>query len=541
MFFPRLAVLVLVAAALGIPTAAPTQAQAAAPTCTQTGTAGADRLVGTSRKDVLCGKGGNDVLIGKGGNDVLVGGGGKDRMVGGAGDDRHDGGAGFDTVSYDDRTTAVTARLDGTRSGVSGERDAVVASEALIGGDGNDTLFGDEADNTIAGGDGNDALIGGEGIDDLDGGAGINTCDSTPGEPVESSCRHDVSGPEIVSLTTSQESYEPGATFTITAQITDDSGVDLAGAVYYTADVQNDFCDQFMTKVGGTSRNGTWEMTCTVPASVRNGVYTATPFAGDIMGNWTNTNGGSEDDTRATFTIFGGTDDGFGPSIESVTTSQETYEPGDPFVLSIHVVDPSGVDHVSANSSIDHYTPTICDGGFELASGTPQDGVWEQTCTTPALIRNGTYVVTPYARDAAGNWTNSSGGVLDDTRGGFTVAGASDDADPPQVVSMETDAASYAPGDPFTLTMHVLDASGADLVGAYFTRSGVQNDFCDQTLTLTAGTPQDGTWTLQCAVPSTAPVGSYTAHPYARDVIGNYAAINGGPPIGLSATFDIVE
>ena len=69
--------------------------------CTKSGKAGNDVLIGGPGNDVLCGKGGRDRLIGRGGNDVLVGGTGPDYLSGGPGNDRilaEDGG-GRDVVS----------------------------------------------------------------------------------------------------------------------------------------------------------------------------------------------------------------------------------------------------------------------------------------------------------------------------------------------------------------------------------------------------------------------------------------------------------
>ncbi|GAA1937485.1 hypothetical protein GCM10009775_31900 [Microbacterium aoyamense] len=89
------------------------------PSCTKTGTAGNDLLIGGGGPDVLCGLGGRDVLFGGGGPDHL------------------------------------------------------------IGGDGNDLLSGDGGDDQLDGGGGVDLLIGGSGVDDLDGGPGKDVCIDT--------------------------------------------------------------------------------------------------------------------------------------------------------------------------------------------------------------------------------------------------------------------------------------------------------------------------------------------------------------------------
>jgi serralysin len=89
-------------------------------------------------------------------------------------------------VTYVDHLASVNASLDGVANdGQTGERDNVLNSENLIGGNGNDTLVGNAGANVLRGllGDdrlfgraGNDTLIGSEGTDFADGGAGVDHC-----------------------------------------------------------------------------------------------------------------------------------------------------------------------------------------------------------------------------------------------------------------------------------------------------------------------------------------------------------------------------
>ncbi|MEN5036762.1 calcium-binding protein [Pseudomonas sp. TWI929] len=126
-----------------------TSAQITAPFQTQTGTAGADTLIGLAGyADTLSGLDGDDVLSGLGGDDLLDGGLGADTLSGGAGNDTLDGGDGDDRLAGDD------------------------GQDILLGGLGADTLDGGNGDDTLDGGDGNDTLDGGQGQDTLIGGQG---------------------------------------------------------------------------------------------------------------------------------------------------------------------------------------------------------------------------------------------------------------------------------------------------------------------------------------------------------------------------------
>lgn len=159
--------------------------------CTQTGTAGNDKLTGTPANDVLCGLGGNDTLIGQDGNDVLVGGTGNDFLVPGKGNDLALGEVGSkDTVSFDGSPGPVIANLGkGTVQGKQGF-DQLVGVENARGTTKSDTLKGSGAKNELKGLKGrdklsgqkkSDRLIGGAGNDRLDGGPGDDFCLQGPG------------------------------------------------------------------------------------------------------------------------------------------------------------------------------------------------------------------------------------------------------------------------------------------------------------------------------------------------------------------------
>jgi Ca2+-binding RTX toxin-like protein len=105
---------------------------------------------------------------------TLSGGAGDDTLRGGAAADMFAGGPGEDVVTYDDRTSGLSASLDGqANDGLPGEGDRIgLDVEDLTGGAGNDALAGDLRDNVIDGGPGNDAVTGGRGDDTLTGNTG---------------------------------------------------------------------------------------------------------------------------------------------------------------------------------------------------------------------------------------------------------------------------------------------------------------------------------------------------------------------------------
>ena len=159
------------------------------------GTAGSETITGTAGDDTICARGGADTIRSGAGDDLVYGEGGRDFVLGESGDDSLDGGAGRDTfargggtgadlisgdvgvdvVSYSDRTTAVTAQINGMPTsggaedvGASGNLDTISTSvEGLVGGAAGDTLRGNAAANTLVGGPGADRMLGLNGNDRL--------------------------------------------------------------------------------------------------------------------------------------------------------------------------------------------------------------------------------------------------------------------------------------------------------------------------------------------------------------------------------------
>ena len=155
------------------------------------GEGGSDVVDGGPGADIV--NGGGIVLIGADGKDDLLGGSGPDILHGGRGDDTLDGGpgademhgdAGRDTVTYEQRTGAVTVTLNGQPDdGEKGEGDNVFPDvEEVLGGRVADTITGDEEANTVDGGRGQDLIDGGLGRDVLAGGEGADVVRARDGE-----------------------------------------------------------------------------------------------------------------------------------------------------------------------------------------------------------------------------------------------------------------------------------------------------------------------------------------------------------------------
>ena len=106
------------------------------------------------------------------------------------------------------------------------------------------------------------------------------------------SATDDAIGPDIQSLTVTPASARPGDTVTISMAVTDETGVQDVSFYMEVGGTQNDICGgQSTSRVSGDALSGTWEKVCTIPNPVLNGTYVLTPYAQDVLGQWTNMNG----------------------------------------------------------------------------------------------------------------------------------------------------------------------------------------------------------------------------------------------------------
>ena len=103
------------------------------------------------------------------------------------------------------------------------------------------------------------------------------------------------------------------------------------------------------------------------------------------------------------------TDDAIGPDIQSLTVTPASARPGDTVTISMAVTDETGVQDVAFYMQVGGTSNNICDTSTSRVSGDALSGTWEKVCTIPNPVLNGTYVLTPYAQDVLGQWTNMNG------------------------------------------------------------------------------------------------------------------------------------
>jgi hypothetical protein len=355
------------------------EASASSMSCTITGTARADRLVGTPGNDVICGLGGNDTLIGGGGDDVLI------------------GGPGADTLS---------------------------------GGSGRDTLLGEGGRDTLTGGTQADAFVGGGDADRVVAGTPGDVCARDRSDVTSGACGSDTAKPTITQVV-APTSVTAGQTLTVSWQVSDltgvvDVGPPVAWMLIGGANGWIQWCGFPVeaTRTSGSVQVGVYTASCVVPADAVNGTYSLWLGAVDVFGNRAERNG------DISFDVVGGSADDSAPAISDFTIDRATAEPGQDLTFSWRAIDETGVryaavwvfgpngllvDPTTGRLWVDYKAPT-------LTEGTDRDGTYTVTVPLSTTAQAGTYTIWVSTGDTLGNRTYSSTAVDGTPYGSFTIS-----------------------------------------------------------------------------------------------------------------------
>ena len=229
------------------------------------------------------------------------------------------------------------------------------------------------------------------------------------------------------------------------------------------------------------------------------------------------------------------------PQILSVTVAPDPVTPGQDVTISATVTDNVGVDSVAFLVGRNGTPSGFCTGNATLTSGTATLGVWELTCTAPALLNAGTYQAGTAAVDARLNATATAEDSPENVRGLFEVSGETNDMDAPVIDSVTTTPASASPGAPVTISAHITDVTGVANVGFVVRKDMTDTmDWCAEGATLVSGTPTDGTWELTCVVGASAQGGSYRVNTAAAVVLNNFGGIGDEGVDAVAGPFTVV-
>lgn len=322
----------------------------------------------------------------------------------------------------------------------------------------------------------------------------------------------DLTKPVIGAITASPATVAAGGTVAISVGITDTYGNKTARVTALNGGTAVSWCDKTATLVAGSDEQGTWRVSCTVPAGLTTGSFTVKVTATDRSDNATTTTSAS-----AVFSIGagggGGGTDVTPPSIASASASPSSVAPGGTVTLTARVTDLTGVNDVRFIVR----TPTLSDAAWcnayaAMVSGTSKDGTWRLNCTVPNIANAGPYGVEVIASDLVGNYQDST-----QQRASFDVTGVSD-FDAPAIGTVSASPSATTIDSTVSVSASVTDASG---VGSIFILAydSTGTPISCSSPSLTSGVDTDGTWTTSCSVGSVT--GTYTVEVVAIDVLGN--------------------
>jgi hypothetical protein len=230
-----------------------------------------------------------------------------------------------------------------------------------------------------------------------------------------------------------------------------------------------------------------------------------------------------------------GSTDTAAPVVSSVTVTPSSTTPGSTVTLSAAITDNKAVGTVIFSVFVPNVTYISCLGGNQATrtSGTAAAGVWSRTCTLPAAMNSGDYVVGVLAQDVSGNLTSTATSPTTT----LTITGGTSDLDPPVTSALTATPSTVARGQTTVISATVTDATGtADLAFQILGPSSVLACYAGNSATLTSGTAQNGTWSVSCYVPGTTTPAVYQITPIARDALGNITNPATAPSITLTVT-----
>ena len=237
------------------------------------------------------------------------------------------------------------------------------------------------------------------------------------------------------------------------------------------------------------------------------------------------------------------------PASADVTVNPQTI------AFTMHVTDDiSGVQFITATFTSPSHAQTQ-NAFLSLSTGTALDGTFTGNATIPKFAESGSWTLSVFIGDKAGNSTILTTGVL--AAAGFPTTlpvTSNPDTTAPTVTNISFSAASLdvsAGPQTLTVTLTLTDSpAGVDFADfsstfplIFQSPSGLQHKYSAAAdFTLTGGTINNGTWQATFTFPQyseagTWTIGSLTLH----DVAGNQRVLSSATLTGLTSTFTMID
>lgn len=306
---------------------------------------------------------------------------------------------------------------------------------------------------------------------------------------------------------------------TLSAHLADPSGISTPGAMTVTSDTGRQYGTIDLTRVSGTTTDGVWQATATVPAGVPPGTWTVTyTGAGDAFGNVVLTT------ASTAFGVTDGDPDTAAPVVQSVeldSTTVDVTSTEAQVTVTVHATDDTGIAWVSAGGTLAGVPGYELSVGLSRVSGTARDGVYRGTAWIPEGIPAGIYEAVVSISDTLGN-TDSDAATTPLTIINDPTSPPGEGAGPPVVVAFSATPVDVTDGaSSTTVSLHLTDTAGVSNLGVQLQRpDGTYVSAIP--VARTSGTSSDGIWTGSVTIPTGAPGGEWSAVvTYVLDNAGN--------------------
>ena len=202
----------------------------------------------------------------------------------------------------------------------------------------------------------------------------------------------DTTGPTVSNVTIAPTTVNMGDYVTVSARVSDISGVRQNVSVQLCASAGN-VAGGLLELVSGDEYDGIYEGTFQIPTNYSAGTWNANIYSNDTYGN---SGGGS-----TSFTVNGYVDT-TGPSVSDLTVSPDPIDMGDYLTVSTRISDVSGVRQ-NVSVQLCASAGNVAGGLLELVSGDEYDGIYEGTFQIPTNYSAGTWNANIYSNDTYGN------------------------------------------------------------------------------------------------------------------------------------------
>jgi len=216
----------------------------------------------------------------------------------------------------------------------------------------------------------------------------------------------DVSPPTLISSSVSKKTFDFAdgpATFTVTVKVSDPSGVETPVVTASSLSTTQGAGFGSMRLVAGTTFNGTWQSTISIPTNAATGQWEILLYPlDDMLGN------SSFFTTLTTIDVLAPKPpDTSAPRLVSSAITRTSFNlsqgPAN-FTITATISDPSGVETPTVVASSTSTTQSAGFGSMQLISGTTKNGTWQRTISIPTTAAPGGWEVRLYPlEDTLGN------------------------------------------------------------------------------------------------------------------------------------------